>query len=95
MAHRKAPFSPRNGAFCARSSRPAPGSRAARVGADSCLLALLMAPDLLLEHCKARMNIGQLRCRVPSANVQVCQIPVELVLGVIRDWRGHLHGGHP
>ncbi|MGR6318842.1 hypothetical protein Q2K19_31780 [Micromonospora soli] len=54
-----------------------------------------MAPDLLLERCKARVNIGQLRYRAPSANVQVCQLPVELVLGVIRDWRGHLRRGHP
>lgn len=54
-----------------------------------------MESDLLLKHCKARMNIGQLRCRVLGANAQVCQISAELVLGVIRDWRGHLRRGHP
>lgn len=91
MAHRKAPFTPQNGAFRAMSSRRHTGG-SGRAG--TCLLALLMASDLLLEDRNACMNISQLRCRTLGANVQVCQIPADLVLGV-RDWRGHLHGGHP
>ncbi|WP_157744526.1 hypothetical protein [Micromonospora viridifaciens] len=54
-----------------------------------------MTSDLLLKHCKARMNISQLRSRVLSANVQVRQISAELVFNVIRDRRGHLRDGHP